>query len=1132
MKILPTLGVLIVIALLIGNIANESFAEPQNENKSRFPDGKIVSLEEIKQKYANFSPKINNHVLDVITNDNPSEIAKKLKMNFKDGKVTVYVYLNSSQNQKDLPKNIEVISSSDNITVSNVNLQQINQLSQLNFVQRIDIPVSGTLVTHDKSEGVEFSFADEMHFLNFTGNGIKIAVIDDGFLTSNPEITSNIVFSKHCTAFGTVACGGTSGNSHGTAVAEIVVDMAPDAQLYLYSTANSFGGIDLVDVQNAIDDAISKNVDIITMSLGFRGIGGDGNSGFEKDGTSSLSKKVNNAKNAGILVTVAAGNTAKSHWSGTYSASSVTPSSIGAGELIGYQSVMNFRPSASGLQKACLPVTDFGGIYLAQWNDWKTTNQDYDLILYDSSMNTAIAGSAAEQIGSQPPLEVIGTGPPIGNGCIVLASWSSTQNHFFHIEMDNLVDPNVGNPDRSITIPADATGALGVGAIDQAIDQFEDFSSQGPTDDSRLKPEICGPDNTLSHQSQLNPFVGTSAATPHVAGAAALLLQNNISLSPDQLKNELINNARFNSNYSINNLCGSNSGALSLPKDIDNDGIKNSQDNCPNDANTNQADLDNDNIGNVCDDVNIVNTNTIMQSDSILTGDLIVQDDSVLTIQSGKLGIDLSNYKILVKSGSGILIKAGSAITVPDLVLDDDNDGVPNGADNCIVTSNPGQEDTDSNGIGDACNNAQDSDGDEWANGLDNCPDDSNPDQSDLDGDQIGDVCDVFPNDVIPFELVNSISNPNPGPYSFNPEFGGSFDLSENHFVVGAERDGTSTEGLVYVFNSSDYQLQHTLSSPNPPETFAGFGRALTIVNNSVFINDRLDDEGAFNTGAIFLYDLLTGNQTGKITNPDPQNGEEFPRALDSTNDYLLAGSERDNFENNTRQGKAFLFNSTSGELVHTFNNPVPTPSRTQWFGHSVSIFENKVIIGNYWNNATLPGGGPGVAYLFDAQSGNLTHTFHSPTPVNGGNFGLDVSINGDNVLISAPSETVSEIREGKVHLFNATNGNYIKSFESPDPQINSNFGSSISVSDSRALIGETGNDLLGTNAGLAYLFDLNTGQQLAGFHSPTPNDSDSFGAKVLLNNSTVIIGSPFDDSGSEGPFSDNGAVFIFEETG
>jgi len=118
--------------------------------------------------------------------------------------------------------------------------------------------------------------------------------------------------------------------------------------------------------------------------------------------------------------------------------------------------------------------------------------------------------------------------------------------------------------DGSIGTPADATGALATGAINVLTDVLEPFSSSGPTDDGRLKPEICGPDNVSSHQSSLNPFAGTSASAPHTAGGAALLLNQTPGLSADELQNVLINSARFNPTYSINNLCGSDSGALKL----------------------------------------------------------------------------------------------------------------------------------------------------------------------------------------------------------------------------------------------------------------------------------------------------------------------------------------------------------------------------------------------------------------------------------------------------------------------------------------------------------------------------------------------------------------------------------------
>ena len=58
---------------------------------------------------------------------------------------------------------------------------------------------------------------------------------------------------------------------------------------------------------------------------------------------------------------------------------------------------------------------------------------------------------------------------------------------------------------------------------------------------------------------------------------------------------------------------------------------------------------------------------------------------------------------------------------------DRDNDSIENGADNCPDVVNEGQEDTDSDGLGDACNDAEDADGDEFSDSLDNCPLDANP---------------------------------------------------------------------------------------------------------------------------------------------------------------------------------------------------------------------------------------------------------------------------------------------------------------------------------------------------------------------------------------------------------------------
>lgn len=90
----------------------------------------------------------------------------------------------------------------------------------------------------------------------------------------------------------------------------------------------------------------------------------------------------------------------------------------------------------------------------------------------------------------------------------------------------------------------------------------------------------------------------------------------------------------------------------------------------------------------------------------------------------------------------------------PDIVMvfDDNEDGVPNDADNCPISPNEDQADRDSDGVGDVCDSYpndpdNDIDGDSFPADTDNCPEHGNSDQVDSDEDGIGDVCDPCPAD-------------------------------------------------------------------------------------------------------------------------------------------------------------------------------------------------------------------------------------------------------------------------------------------------------------------------------------------------------------------------------------------------
>ena len=216
--------------------------------------------------------------------------------------------------------------------------------------------------------------------------------------------------------------------------------------------------------------------------------------------------------------------------------------------------------------------------------------------------------------------------------------------------------------------------------------------------------------------------------------------------------------------------------------DSDNDGYIFCHDNCP-DRSNDQTDTDNDGLGDVCDNCpEVPNAQHQEDRDGDGVGDIC--DNCPDTANGKNLGTCAQSGNTCTTDGScgwyGPCIRTqidtdsdgyGDACDT-----DDDNDGTPDSADNCRVISNgPASgtcvalfgtcsrnsgslcdtdadcgagtfcsrnlEDTDGDGIGDACNDAVDLDGDEWADTLDNCPYFCNPYQNDHNNNGTGDAC-------------------------------------------------------------------------------------------------------------------------------------------------------------------------------------------------------------------------------------------------------------------------------------------------------------------------------------------------------------------------------------------------------
>ncbi|HZQ81274.1 MAG TPA: S8 family serine peptidase [Gaiellaceae bacterium] len=367
------------------------------------------------------------------------------------------------------------------------------------------------------------------------GSGVKVGIIDLGFAGNTTGITPVAV---------PVPDGGGATTDedcdpdqpHGAAVAQTLLAQAPDVQLYLYCAS------DVVDLWADEQDAIAKGIKIINHSVEWFTAGrGDGTTSTYPSDASEASPEaiVADAAAHGILWVNAAGNDAQRHWRGTYtpSAADADYNDFGGGDV---ENNVTIDPGHEGCA------------YLS-WDRWPVTNDDFDLYLVDQ--NGAVVASANDDQSTtpSPPVEWLCYDNFTSNSSfgLVIARWSAADDPTMDLTFEGDSNLQYATASGSIGDPASSPDALAVGAACWKTGQLEFYSSQGPTVDGRMKPDVIGPDSTsgtnaYGDYSDANGgcgytgFAGTSAASPNVAGLAAVLLGADPSLTLAQLRAEVV----------------------------------------------------------------------------------------------------------------------------------------------------------------------------------------------------------------------------------------------------------------------------------------------------------------------------------------------------------------------------------------------------------------------------------------------------------------------------------------------------------------------------------------------------------------------------------------------------------------
>ena len=293
------------------------------------------------------------------------------------------------------------------------------------------------------------------------------------------------------------------------------------------------------------------------------------------------------------------------------------------------------------------------------------------------------------------------------------------------------------------------------------------------------------------------------------------------------------------------------------------------------------------------------------------------------------------------------------------------------------------------------------------------------------------------------------------------------------------------------------------------------FGTSIACSNTKIVVGAKYEDTTAANAGSAYIFDI-NGNELKQIQASNAGSEDQFGYSVAVSNTRIVVGAPGED-SIAAAAGSAYIFDLDGNEIKRI---QASNAGGSDYFGWSVSCSDNRIVVGAYNEDSTATDAGS--VYIFDIN-GNEIKRIQASDPGGSDYFGWSVAVSDTRIVVGAYGEDSTASNAGSAYIFDI-NGNQIAKIQASDAQGDDQFGYAVACSENRIVVGARYEDTGGYAAGSAYIFDLN-GNELAKIQASDTEASDYFGFSVSCSDTRIVVGAYGEDT----TFSSAGSVYIFD---